>query len=236
MPDFSDDLFLGFLGKEINNFVTNLAQQSSDPEVPFSAALGLVTGDRFSYFRAGDTSVQILRHEQLMPLGIASLAELGRQNLDNPLTAQVQSLKLGNTDLVLIMTRGLAETFETSDPLADLTRIAKLEPKSICESLMKRSETAREDCTLVVINGPFDGQAVSAAADLQTSIAELRASLASMETRLDALNQAGGSKPHIDDDIRLENFDRKIESLKNDLQSKAPSIDLTRAWRTSERT
>ena len=228
LPDFSDDLFLGFVGKEINNFVTNLAQQSNDPEVPFSAALGLVTGDRFSCFRAGDTSVQILRHEQLMPLGTSSLAELGRKNLENPLTAQVQSLKLGNADVVLIMTRGLAETFETSDPLADLTRFAKAEPKSICESLMKRSETAREDCTLVVVSGPYDGQADSAAADLQGSIAELRASLASMETRLDALNQPGQSENHSqsNDEIRLEDFERKIESLKDDLQSKAPSIDV----------
>ena len=55
LPDFSDDLFLGFLAKEITNFVYNLAEQSGDPKLLFSAALCLVSGNRLSYFRAGNS-------------------------------------------------------------------------------------------------------------------------------------------------------------------------------------
>jgi hypothetical protein len=48
LSDFSDDLFLGFVAKEINNFVSGLAEMGGDPELLFSAALCLVNGNRLS--------------------------------------------------------------------------------------------------------------------------------------------------------------------------------------------
>src|SRR5258708_38404789 len=50
LEDFSDELFLGFLAKEINNFVSNLADQSGGPELFFDAALCLVSNDNLAYF------------------------------------------------------------------------------------------------------------------------------------------------------------------------------------------
>ncbi len=43
---FSAELFLGFLAKEINNFLHNLGEQSGGPELLASGALCLVNGNR----------------------------------------------------------------------------------------------------------------------------------------------------------------------------------------------
>src|ERR1044072_3581158 len=63
LEDFSDALFLGFLAKEINNFVSNLADQSGGPEPFFAAALCLVSNDNFAYFLGGEVKIDILNSE-----------------------------------------------------------------------------------------------------------------------------------------------------------------------------
>ncbi len=224
LPDFSDDLFLGFLAKEINNFVSNLAQQPGDPDLPFSAALCLVTADRLSCFRAGDVSVQIVGHDRITPLETSAAVELGRRNLETPLTDQVQSLSLGGNDLVLIMTRGITEALDDGKLPAQLMNLPRSEPKLIADLLMKHSEATRADRTLVVISGPYEKQTAVASTDSSSLIAELKASVASLEARLNAL-PTGPSETG--DGTSLEQrFERQIESLKDDLRSKSPAIDV----------
>ena len=116
VSSFSADLFLGFLAKEINNFVHNLAEQSGGPELICSAALCLVSADRLSYFLRGDTKISILQSGRLRPLEADKLAEdehektvlaqLGVEKVEAPMSDQVQSFTLQDDDLVLIMTRG----------------------------------------------------------------------------------------------------------------------------------
>jgi hypothetical protein len=64
LSNFSDNLFLGFLAKEINNFVSNLAEQSGGPELLFSAALCLGSGDLL----CGDARMSILSGDSLNQL------------------------------------------------------------------------------------------------------------------------------------------------------------------------
>lgn len=73
LSSFSAELFLGFLAKEINNFVHNLGEQSGGPELLCSAALCLVSGNKFFYFLCGDARISILSNGRLLPLhGTAS--------------------------------------------------------------------------------------------------------------------------------------------------------------------
>jgi LysM repeat protein len=227
LSDFSSELFLGFLAKEINNFVNNLAEQSGGPELLFSAALCLVSGNHLSYFRCGDVRINIIGSDGLQPLTAAdSQSQLGARDLEAPLTDQTQAFTLQDADVVLIMTQGVAEAFE-SQPPADVMSLREADAKVICESLMKGSVAGREDRTLVVIGGPY----VLGAAMLPDSsaVAELQASLASLEAKLEALT-AGEQRKQSDvssESAQLEQkFSQQIEILKDDLRSKAPAIDV----------
>lgn len=68
LSGFSAELFLGFLAKEINNFVHNLGEQSGGPELLCSAALCLVSGNKVFYFLCGDARISILSSGRLLPL------------------------------------------------------------------------------------------------------------------------------------------------------------------------
>src|ERR1700674_2077712 len=59
VPRFSTDLFLGFLAREINNFVHDLGEQSGGPHLFCSGALCLVSGNKIAYFLFGDTQLNI---------------------------------------------------------------------------------------------------------------------------------------------------------------------------------
>lgn len=209
LSDFSNELFLAFLAKEINNFVSNLAEQSGGPDLLFSGALSLVSGNRLSYFLCGDVRIAILRGDRLLPLQAASPAQLGLANLEAPATDQVQAFTLGDADVVLIMTRGVAEVADNQELTAELMSLRESGPKSICDSLMKRSAAGSEDRTLVVISGPYERHSEVALPDL-SAVTELQSSLAGLEARLDALAEVS----------------HQMETLKADLRSKAPAIDV----------
>ena len=65
---FSADLFLGFVAREINNFLHDLGKQSPGPELFSSAVLCFVSGDRLAYFLCGDAKVSILESDRLRSL------------------------------------------------------------------------------------------------------------------------------------------------------------------------
>ena len=118
---FSAELFLGFLAKEINNFLHNLGEQSGGPELLASGVLCLVSGNRLSYFLCGDVQLNVVNNGRLLPLygpeagesvsakgTKAGIEQLGARNQEAPLTDVVQSFTLQDPDLVLVMTRGLS--------------------------------------------------------------------------------------------------------------------------------
>ncbi len=155
---FSAELFLGFLAKEINNFLHNLGEQSGGPDLLASGALCLVNGNRLTYFLCGDVQLNVINNGRLLPLfgpaagdsgattnANAGIRQLGARNQEAPLTDVVQSFTLQDADLVLLMTRGLHEVF-TGRKLADeIAGVGSTEPKMICEALMKSGASARED-------------------------------------------------------------------------------------------
>lgn len=219
LPDFSDDLFLGFLAKEINNFVHNLSQQSGDPELPFGAALVLLSGKRFSFFLAGDVAIRIPSGESLLPSEQATGLQLGTRMLETPLTDLVQNLTLQNSDTVLIMTQSVAETLGT------LSNVGGSDAKSICESLMKAGESSPKGRTLIVICGPYQELERAAEPDAD-ALSELRTSIASLEARLDSLTQTNATAPAPNESELDKKFQQRVESLTAEMRGKAPRIDV----------
>ena len=237
---FSADLFLGFLAKEINNFLHNLGEQSGGPELLCSAALCLLTGNRLSYFICGDVSINILSRGRPIPLyGAESDApgasdqknyaaeqanewfeRLGARHYEAPFTDYVQAFTLQDGDIVLIMTHSLEKAFESRQLSNEVANLSSSDPKLICEALMKASAATHDDRTLVVISGPYERYVDPVLADLGKAVA-------SLETRVDALIES--EQRRNSSAASLENgqrFSQQIEVLKDDLRGKATKLDL----------
>lgn len=228
---FSAELFLGFLAKEINNFLHNLGEQSGGPELLASGALCLVNGNRLTYFLCGDVQLNVVNDGRLLPLyGTAAdesapvpganavLERLGAHNQEAPLTDVVQSFTLQDADLVLLMTHGLHEVFAGRKLGKQIAGVGSTDPKVICEALMKAGASASEDRSLVVMGGPYEKYVDPVLADLSRAVAAL-------ESRMDALNENDKSRSsnQIQADQRVE---QRLEALKDDLRGKAAKIDL----------
>jgi|GEM_PF-5863809 len=196
LSKFSADLFLGFLAKEINNFLHHLGEQSSGPEILCSAALCLVGGNRLCYLLCGDVRIDITGGRLLSLSGDLpeefeaapeleapadgsstpqALDQLGTARLEAPLTDRVQTFTLLDDDVVLIMTHGLEAGFDRRQLPRELVGLGSPEPKSICEALMKASASSGDDRTVVVITGPYEHDVDPVLSDLSKSIAILEA-------------------------------------------------------------
>jgi LysM repeat protein len=228
VSSFSADLFLGFLAKEINNFVHNLAEQSGGPELSCSAALCLLSDNQLSYFLRGDTNIKILNSGRLQPLPSEreQVSELGTENIEAPLSDEVHALTLQDDDVVLVMTRGVAEALGTPELPADVLNLDGSDSQLLCDSLMKASAGSGSDRTLVVIAGPYSRP-------LDDGVAELKRSIASLEERLSALaeieRQRGVdlARPELNVGNQFEqNFGEQVAELKEYLRTKAATIDL----------
>ena len=223
---FSAELFLGFLAKEINNFLHNLGEKSGGPELLASGALCLVNGNRLTYFLCGDVQLSVVNNGRLLPLfgtaagestggapANAAIERLGARNQEAPLTDVVQSFTLQDADLVLVMTHGLQEAF-TGRKLADeIAAVGSTDPQMICDALMKSAASASEDRSLVVMSGPYEKYVDPVLADLSKAVAGL-------ESRLEALSEEDETKSA---DQRIA---QQLEVLKDDLRGKAAKIDL----------
>ena len=237
---FSADLFLGFLAKEINNFLHNLGEPSGGPELLCSAALCLLSGNRLSYFVCGDVSINIPTSGRLLPLyGAESdapgasddkiagaeqthkqLERLGSRHQEAPFTDRVQAFTLQDGDVVLIMTHSLEEAFESQQLADEVANLGSSDAKLICEALMKASAASRDDRTLVVISGAYERYVDPVPADLGKAVA-------SLEARVDALIESeqrrNSSAAALESEQR---FSQQIEVLKDDLRGKAAKLDL----------
>lgn len=227
---FSAELFLGFLAKEINNFLHNLGEQSGGPELLASGALCLVNGNRLTYFLCGDVQLNVVNNGRLLPLfgpaaGEAASAtaadpaieHLGARNREAPLTDVVQSFTLQDADLVLLMTRGLQDAFAGRKLADEIAKVGSTDPQVICEALMKSGASAREDRSLVVMGGPYEKY-------LDPVLADLSKAVAALESRMEALNEdQSRSSNQLQADSRIT---QQLEVLKDDLRGKAAKIDL----------
>ncbi len=187
LSSFSADLFLGFLAKEINNFLNHLSEQAGGPELLSSAGLCLLDGNRLSYFVCGDVKINLVRNKVVVPLLAAESGRgadrLGARNLESALTDQVQISSLQESDLVLIMTRGIGAELPNEQVVDEISSLPAAQPRPICEALIRASSTSLDDRTLVVVGGPYAGTAEPVLADLSKAIDLL-------SKRLDALESA----------------------------------------------
>jgi hypothetical protein len=232
------ELLLGFLTKEINNFLHNLGEQSSGPELLCSAALCVVSGNRFFYFLCGEITINILSGDRPLALHGAEselpgekpyhweCEHLGTHHREAPLTDGVQVLTLGNEDTVLIMTHSLEEAFDSEQLDNEVRSLHSSDPKMICDMLMLTSASSREERTLVVISGPY-------VRDVDPVLPDLSKTVASLLTRANALgdsyeprDSAGPMEPDLSSDIQMEQkLSEQIEMMRDDLRAKASNTD-----------
>ncbi len=229
---FSPDLFLGFIAKEINSFLYTLAQNADEQESLCSAALCLVSGNRFSYFTCGDVRVALANHDQLLLLAgrkvderDQSIRHLGQLEEESPFTDQIQHLTLKDSDVVLLMTSGLSSEFDGQGLLDHVLSSDALEPETVCSTLMEASEASQEDRTLVVIGGPYEQSG-------ELPLAEVHPAVVASEQAFDHTNDDDGiggaalrTNIAVDDDRLLE-LDEKLENLSAVLANKADTAEL----------
>ena len=223
---FSADLFLGFLAKEINNFLNNLREQAGGPQLVGSAVFCLLSGNRLNYLLCGNIAIRTWNSGKLTTLGPATengLQKLGRTSLESPLTESVQSFTLDDEDVALVMSAGVTSTLDAqvlSRQLEGLT-----EANAIRDALINASVTSKDDRTVLVITGPYERYVDPIMFDLTRAVATL-------EARVDALTQA--QRQSVDPPVatfdeplrRLEdNLAAQITSVREDVRGKAGSID-----------
>ncbi|HSS20576.1 MAG TPA: LysM peptidoglycan-binding domain-containing protein [Pyrinomonadaceae bacterium] len=152
LPSFSPELFLGFVAKEINNFIHHLAEQAGGPELLCSGALCFLTDDALSYFVRGNTQVNLINDGRLLPFpdpeGGTSQPPLGKGEIEAP-TDEVKTSTVADTDQIVVMTQSVAETIEPDQLLVGL------DAQSICNELIEGSAKSSEDRTVLVISGPY---------------------------------------------------------------------------------
>ena len=223
---FSADLFLGFLAKEINNFLHNLREQAGGPQLVGSAVFCLLSGNRLNYLLCGSIAIRTWKSGKMTTLGPApenGLPKLGRTSLKSPLTESVQSFTLDDEDVALVMTGGATSTLDAqilSSQLEGLT-----DASAIRDALMSASVTSRDDRTVLVITGPYERY-------VDPMVFDLTRAVAALEARVDALTQAQRHSVNspvatFDEPLRRleDNLAAQIASVREDVQGKAGSID-----------
>lgn len=249
LSKFSADLFLGFLAKEINNFLHHLGEQSSGPELLCSAALCLVGGNRLSYLLCGDVRIDITGGRLLSLSGetpegleavskseapadenstLQALYQLGTARLETPLTDRVQAFTLLDDDVVLIMTQGLEAGFDRRQLPSELVGFGTPDPKSICEALMNASASSGDDRTVVVITGPYEHDVDPALSDLSKSIAILEAKVNKL-AESDASRSAAAhlAKQGLGDDTgSSQQLAAQLEAFRVEVIDKLAALDL----------
>jgi LysM repeat protein len=250
VPKFSTDLFLGFLAKEINNFLYELGKQSDGAQLFCSAAFCLLNGNRLAYFLCGDIKASILdsrRLPSLVPLRGAGLLaagsdssaepegrhepsseavrddwdEFGLRHWNAPLTDRFPAFTLHDYDVVLITTSGGEEMFEQPGFSTVLQNMCVSDPKSICDAVIENSSASLTEMTLLVIGGPYDPY-----------VDPLSKSVESLEARVNALAESEdgmGVPDFMEKTFQAELEQRinpQIDELKAALNRKANSIDV----------
>ena len=249
VPNFSTELFLGFIAKEINNFLCDLGKQPEVPQLFCSAALCLISGNRLAYFLCGDIKASILDSRRLHSLppspavGLPAPSkgaelqerpdqaeengwdELGVRHWNGPLTDSIPTFTLHNDEVVLITTGGGEAVFEQPEFSTVLRNLRLSDPRSICDAVMENSDASLGEMTLLVIGGPYDPY-------VDPALTNLTNSFESLEARVNALAESQGmdTAPDLMErtfEAELEQrINPQIDELKDALSRKANSIDV----------
>jgi LysM repeat protein len=250
VPRFSADLFLGFLAKEINNFLYELEKQSGGAEMFASGALCLLSGNRLAYVIYGDTQLNILGSSRSLSLSETGpevsesavaipggeqndelsasqrtsthLDELGARHWDAPLTGRVPAFTLQYDDVVLITT-GREEPLARPEFSAMVQDVDSSDSQSIGEALTSSSEHFG---AVLVISGPYDQY-------VDPLLADLSKAFDSLEEKVNGLTEVHQRAVVVPEfmestlEAELEQrINPQIEELKDGLRSKANSIDI----------
>jgi LysM repeat protein len=220
VSSFSADLFLGFMAKEINNFVHNLAEQSGGPELRCSAALCWLNDNALSHLLRGDATISVRNGEQASQIGSVRGAKLGAGHLDAPVSGEVEVTTLNEDDVVFIMTKAVSDLIAGQALPAD----AGLDAQATAESVLQSTESATGDRAFIVIRGPYAPPLDAVSAN------ELRSSVAALEARLNALGSAGvsGSETAVAAVVARqidEQFGQRNAELKDHLSNKPSTLD-----------
>lgn len=194
LSGLTDELFLGYVGKDINNYVYEQGQKLSGGHLSCVAAICLLHQNRLIYLSYGDARINIYTNSKLIllngakyvtptviddieanPLTVDDKPEsFGRKYLDSPLTERIRSTAIKDTDVVLIFSDGLEEAASPQRRLSELRRINSIDPKSICEALLQATNSAQDDRTLIVITGPYEKYVDPVIGNISTSISGLQ--------------------------------------------------------------
>jgi LysM repeat protein len=250
VPKFSTDLFLGFIAKEINNFLCDLGKQSEGPQLFCSAALCLISRNRLAYFLCGDIKAGILDSRRLHSLppspAVGMLVprtegehlelpdedeendwdELGVRHWNGPLTDSIPSFTLHNDDVILITTGGGEEVFEQPEFSTVLRNLRLSDPKSICDAVMENSDASLGEMTLLVIGGPYDPYGDPALMDLSNSFESLEARVNALAENSQGMDTAPDLMERTFEAELEQRINPQIDELKDALSRKANSIDV----------
>ncbi len=224
---FSADLFLGFLAKEINNFLFNLREQAGGPQLGGSAVFCFLSGNRLHYLLCGNIAIRTWNTGKVTTLRPAAdengLQKLGRSFQEAPLTDAVQSSTLDDADVALVMTAGVTSVIDAHSLSSRLDGLS--EASAMRDALMSASSSSKDDRTVLVITGPFERY-------VDPMVYDLTRAVATLESRVDALAQAQSqsvAEPVTTSEDPLRQLEDRlaaqIASVREDMNGKAGSID-----------
>ena len=222
---FSADLFLGFLAKEINNFLHNLREQAGGPQLVGSAVFCLVSGNRLNYLLCGNIAIRTWNAGKVTTLAPAenSLEKLGRGFQESPLTDSVQSSMLDDEDVALVMSAGVTSVLDAHSLSSRLDGLS--DASAMRDALMTASRSSKDDRTVLVITGPYERY-------VDPMVYDLTRAVASLEARVDALGQTQKQSVPApvstsDESMRRleDNLTAQIAGIREDVRGKAGSID-----------
>ena len=250
VPKFSTELFLGFIAKEINNFLCDLGKQSEGPQLFCSAALCLISGNRLAYFLCGDINASILDSRRLHSLPSSPAVgllvprngaehqerpdqaeendwdELGVRHWDGPLTDSIPTFTLHNDDVILITTGGGEAVFEQPEFSTVLRNLRLSDARSICDAVMENSDASLGEMTLLVIAGPYDAYVDPALMDLSNSFESLEARVNALAASSQGMETAPDLMERTFEAELEQRINPQIDELKDALSRKANSIDV----------
>ena len=212
LPGLSVDSFLGHVAKELNNFVYTFGRDNCDGKLFCVAAIALLHGNKLYYLTYGDSRINILTDDRLLLLNGAKYQtrsiisdtkdtppqirenpeQMGRSLFDIPLTDRVRSFALGDRDVILMFSDGLEENVTPQRRLSELRTIGKLDPKAICEAMLKISEPM-DDRTITVITGPYKPLGESAFEEITKRLVGVENTCKRQSDITNQLNTAVGS-------------------------------------------